>query len=203
VSPAACLGQLGPSLFLWSIARWGPWGTWQHRSSPLGEARPGPRGSAGAHLGREARSRAEEHVAASELSSQGGKVRRHGTRGSAGAHLDREARSGAEKHVVAPELNSVRRRGSGTRGSTGPHLSKEVRSGATGHVASPEPTSAGRCGPKLHLAWQCVDARTAPCLDLELVCGGTRSSGCRQHVLLLRSDSGTCHFDITVSIIHV
>jgi hypothetical protein len=156
VSPAACLGQLGPSLFLWSIARWGPWGTWQHRSSPLGEARPGPRGSAGAHLGREARSRAEEHVAASELSSQGGKVRRHGTRGSAGAHLDREARSGAEKHVVAPELNSVRRRGSGprdtwqhrtppqqggevrghgTRGVSGAHLCREVWPEATSCVA--------------------------------------------------------------------
>jgi hypothetical protein len=45
----------------------GPWGTCQHRSSPLEEARPGPRGSAEAH--REARSGAEEHVAALELSS--------------------------------------------------------------------------------------------------------------------------------------
>jgi hypothetical protein len=25
-----------------------------------------------------------------------------------------------------------------------------------------------------------MDARPAPCLDLELVCGGTQSSGCRQ-----------------------
>jgi hypothetical protein len=47
-------------------------------------------------------------------------------------------------------------------------------------VAAPEPTSAGRCGPKLQLMWQHVDARPAPCLDLELVCGGTQSSGCRQ-----------------------
>jgi hypothetical protein len=37
-----------------------------------GEA--GPRGSVGAHLGREARSGAEEHVAAPELSSQGGRT---------------------------------------------------------------------------------------------------------------------------------
>jgi hypothetical protein len=65
-----------------------------------------------------------------------------------------------------------------------------VRSGATGHVAAPKPTSAGRCGPKLQLTWQRVDARLAPYLDLELVCGGTRSSGCRLpsgmlHTLLL------------------
>jgi hypothetical protein len=71
-------------------------------------------------------------------------------------------------------------RGHVTRGSTGAHLSKEVRSGAVGHVAAPVPTSAGRCGPKLQLAWQCVDAHPAPCLDLELVCRGTQSPGCRQ-----------------------
>jgi hypothetical protein len=79
--------------------------------SPLGKVRLGPRGSAGAHLSREARSRAEEHMAAPELSSRGGRARSHGTRGTAGAHLDREASSGAEEHVAAPELNSVRRRG--------------------------------------------------------------------------------------------
>jgi hypothetical protein len=121
---------------MWSTVRWGPWGTWQHRSSPLGEARPGPRGSAGAHMVRKVRSGAEEHVAASELSSRGGRVRSHGTRGSAGAHLGRE-----------------------------------VRSGVAGHVAAPEPTSARRCGLKLQLMWQHVDARHAPCLELELVCG--------------------------------
>jgi hypothetical protein len=48
--------------------------TWQHRSSPLGEARPGPRGSAGAHLGRKTRFGAEEYVAAPELSSRGGRA---------------------------------------------------------------------------------------------------------------------------------
>jgi hypothetical protein len=49
-----------------------------------------------------------------------------------------------------------------------------------GHVAAPEPTSARRHGPKLQFTWQRVDARPALCLDLELVCGGTRSSGCQQ-----------------------
>jgi hypothetical protein len=58
----------------------------------------------------------------------------------------------------------------------------EVRSRAAGHVVAPEPTSAGRCGLKLQLTWQHVDARSASCLDLELVCGGTRSSGCRQRL---------------------
>jgi hypothetical protein len=64
------------------------------------------------------------------------------------------------------------------RGSTGAHLSKELRSGLAGHVVAPELTSVGRCCPKLQLAWQGVDARPAPCFDLELVCGGTWSSGC-------------------------
>jgi hypothetical protein len=151
-SPVACLGQLDLSLFLWSTARWGPWGTWQHRSSPLGEARPEPRGSARAHLDREVRSRAEEHIAAPELSSRGGRARNHGTGGSAGAHLGREARSGAEKHVAVLELNSARRRGLGphdtwqhrslpqqgddvrshrTRGGSGAHLCRDVWSEAT------------------------------------------------------------------------
>jgi hypothetical protein len=178
-SPAACLGQVGLSSFLWSTARWGSWGTWQHRSSPLGEVRPGPRGSAGAHLGREARSGAEEHVAAPEFSSQGDTTRSHGTRGNTGSHLDREARSRAKECVAALELNSASRRGSGhgPHGSTGAHLSKEVRPEAAGHVAALKPTSAWRCGLKLQLTWQRVDARPASCLDLELVCGGTRSLG--------------------------
>jgi hypothetical protein len=93
----------------------GPWGTCQHWSSPLGEARQGPRGSAGAHLDREARSRAEKHAAALKLSYRGGRARRHGTRGSAGAHHGREARSRAEEHMAAPKLNSARRRGPGPR----------------------------------------------------------------------------------------
>jgi hypothetical protein len=116
------------------------------------------------------------------------------------SHLG-ETEPGAIGNMAAPEPTSAKRRGPElrntwqrrsstqqggearghvTRGSTGAHLSKEVRSGAAGHVVVPEPTSAERCGPKLQLAWQRVNARPAPCLDLELVCGGTRSSGCRQ-----------------------
>jgi hypothetical protein len=130
---------------------------WQHQSSPLEEARPGPRGSAGAHLGREASSGAEEHVAAPELSSRGGRARSYETRGSAGAHLSREARSGAEERVTAPELNSARRRGPvpqtmwqhrsspqqggvvrgrETRGGSGTHLYREVLSEATIYVTA-------------------------------------------------------------------
>jgi hypothetical protein len=74
-----------------------------------------------------------------------------------------------------------------TRGST----EKEVSSRAVGHVVALEPTSAGRCGPKLQLTWQRMDARPGPCLDLELVCGGTRSSGCR-HVLTEQDPSLQC-----------
>jgi hypothetical protein len=119
--------------------------------------RPGPRGSAEAHLGREARSGAEKHVVAPELSSRGGRAQSHGTRGSAGAHLGREVRSGAEEHVVAPELNSARRRGPGPQatwqhrsspqqggevqghgihGGSGAHLCREVWSKATSYVAA-------------------------------------------------------------------
>jgi hypothetical protein len=120
--------ELGLSLFLWYTTRWGSWGMWQHRSSPLGEVRPGPRGSVRAHLYREVRSGAEEHVTASELSSQGGRARSHGTRGSAGSHLGREARSGAKEHVAASELNSSRRRGPGPR-DTWQHRSSPQQGG--------------------------------------------------------------------------
>jgi hypothetical protein len=157
VSPTACLGQLGPFLFLWFTARWGPWGTWQHRSSPLREARPGPRGSARAHLDSETRFRAEEHVAALELTSRRGRARSHGTRGSTGSHLGREARSGGEEHVTTPELRSARRggpgpratwqhrsspqqggelQGCGTRGGSEAHLCREVWSEAIAYVAA-------------------------------------------------------------------
>jgi hypothetical protein len=156
-SPAACLRQLGPSLFLWSTARWGSWGMWQHRSSPLGEARPGPCGSAAAYLGREARSGGEKHVATPKLSSWGSRAQSHGTRGSARAHLGRETRSRAEKRVAAPELNSPRRRdpgpratwqhqsspqqrggvrGCGTHGGYGAHLCKEMWSKTTAYVTA-------------------------------------------------------------------
>jgi hypothetical protein len=55
------------------------------------------------------------YVAASELSSQGGKAWSHGTCGSTRAHLFRKARSGAEGHVAASELTSTRRQGPGPR----------------------------------------------------------------------------------------
>jgi hypothetical protein len=98
----------------------GLWGTWQHQSSPLREARPGPRGSAGAHLSTEARFRAEEYVAAPELNlanrrgpgpcdtwqhwsspQQGGEVRGRRTRGGSGAHLYREVWSKATTCMAA------------------------------------------------------------------------------------------------------
>jgi hypothetical protein len=84
--------------------------------------------------------------------------------------------------VIASELSSRggRARSHGTCGNAGAHLVREVRSGAVRHVAVPEPTSVGMCGLKLQLTWQRVDAHPTPCLDLELVCGGTRSSGYRQ-----------------------
>jgi hypothetical protein len=142
---------------MWSTARWELWGTWQHRISPLGEASPGPHGSSGAHLGREARSGAEEHVAAPEFSSRGGRAWSHGTRGSARAHLGREVRSGAEERVATSKLNSARRRdprpratwqhrsspqqggkvrGHETHGGSEAHLCREVWSEATACVVA-------------------------------------------------------------------
>jgi hypothetical protein len=109
-------------------------------------------GSAGAHLGREVRSEAEEHVAAPELNL----VRRQGL--------------GATRHVVAPEPTSAGRRGlklrntwqrqsstqqgveargHRTHGSTGAHHGREARSGAIGHVEVPELTSIGMRGSEL------------------------------------------------------
>jgi hypothetical protein len=49
------------------------------------------------------------YVAASELSSQGGRARSYGPHGSTRAHIVREARSRSEGHVAAPELTSARR----------------------------------------------------------------------------------------------
>jgi hypothetical protein len=81
-------------------------------------------------------------------------------------------------HMAALEPSSAERRGldHGTCDSARALLGREARPGATGHVVTPEPTSTGMCGPELQLAWQRVDAHPAPCLDLELVYGGTRSS---------------------------
>jgi hypothetical protein len=75
-------------------------------SSRGGRARSrGTRGSARAHLGREARPEAKEHVAASELNSV---MRRGpGPQGSGRAHLSKEVRSGAAGHVAALEPTSA------------------------------------------------------------------------------------------------
>jgi hypothetical protein len=67
--------------------------------------------------------------------------------------------------------------GHGTHGSAGAHLGKEARSGAAGHVTASEPTSARRQGPELQGMSQHMDAHRAPCLDLNPVCGSTRSTG--------------------------
>jgi hypothetical protein len=99
--PSYMPGAVRPFFILVVHNPLGSWSTWQYRSSPIGEARPGPCGSVVAHLGTETRFRAEEHVAASELSSQEGRARSHVTRGSVGAHLGREVRSGAEERVAA------------------------------------------------------------------------------------------------------
>jgi hypothetical protein len=52
-------------------------------------------------------------VAASELSSRGGRARSHRPHGSTRAHIVREARSRFEGHVAAPELTSAQRNGPG------------------------------------------------------------------------------------------
>jgi hypothetical protein len=170
------------SLFMWSTTRWGPLGMWQHRSSPLGEARPGPRGSVGAHLDREARSEAEEHVVASELSSRGGRSRSHGARGSAGAHLDREVRPGAEKHMAAPKLNSARRRGFSSR-ATWQHRSSPQQGGEVRGRETHGGSEAHFC----REAWSevttyVVACRCTPCSLswLKAYMRGTRPSGCQQ-----------------------
>jgi hypothetical protein len=136
------------------------------------------------------------HVAASELPSQEGRTRSHGTRGSTGAHLSKEARSGAEGHMIALELTSARKRGPGPRDTwqhwslplqggvdTWQHQSsplKKAEPGAKRHMVASEPTSARRFGLKVQVMLQRVDARPATCLDLQLVCEGTRYSGNQQ-----------------------
>jgi hypothetical protein len=59
-----------------------------------------------------------------------------------------------------------------------------------GHVVAPEPTSVGRCGLKLQLTWQHVDAHPASCLNLELICGGIRSSEYRQKDVTMKEFGG-------------
>jgi hypothetical protein len=47
---------------------------------------------------------------------------------------------------------------------------------------APELTSVVRCGPKLQRMWQHMDARSAPCLDLELICGVSDLQGTDNNV---------------------
>jgi hypothetical protein len=118
-------------------------------------------------------------VVAPELPSQEGRARSRGTRGSNGAPLSGSQSSepwDTWQHRSSPRQGGKDRSWE-TRGSAGVHFSKEARSGAVGNMVVPEPTSVGRFDPKLQLTWQRVDARPAPCVDLELVCEGTRSSG--------------------------
>jgi hypothetical protein len=123
----------------------GPCGTWQHRGSPLGEAMPGPRGGAEAHLDWEARSEAEEHVTTPELSSWGGRARSHGTRDNVRAHLNRNARYRAEERMTASELNSARRRATGPRvmwqHRSSPQQGDEVRGRETHDSSRAHPCS--------------------------------------------------------------
>jgi hypothetical protein len=122
------------------------------------------------------------HMAALKLPSQESRGPSRETRGSTEAPLS--GRQSPEPWDTWQHRSSPRQGGKdrsrGTRGSVRAHLSKEARSEAAGHVVASEPTSAGRCGPKLQLMWQRVDARSAPYLDLELICGGTRSAEYRQ-----------------------
>jgi hypothetical protein len=181
-SLAACLGKLSLSLFLWSTARRGSWGTWQHWSSPHGEAEPG----------------AMEHVVAPEPTSAGRRglelrnvwqLRSSTQQGEARGHVatlepTSIAMRGPELRNTWQRQSSTQQggeaRGHGTRGSTGAHLDKKVRSRAVGHVKVPKLTSIGRRGPELQGMWQRVDTRPAPCLNLKLVYGGTQSAGYRQ-----------------------
>jgi hypothetical protein len=81
----------------------------------------------------------------------------HRTQGGPGAAPGWAAGARATRHEVAPELPRAGQR-----------------------ELEPQDTWRPRSCPGLQLAWQRVDTRPAPCLDLELVCGGTRSSGYRQ-----------------------
>jgi hypothetical protein len=48
-----------------------------------------------------------------------------------------------------------------------------------GRVIALEPSQVGRRGSEPRDAWQRMDTHPTPCLDLELVCGGTWFAGYR------------------------
>jgi hypothetical protein len=87
------------------------------------------------------------------------------TRSGPKAALSHEAGAGAAEARDGPELLQAGRLEPGTRGGPGAAPSREAGTGASGHVGT--------------------HACLILCLDLELVCGGTRSSGYRQ---FLRND---------------
>jgi hypothetical protein len=103
------------------------------------------------------------YVAASELSSRGGRARSHGTCGSTDAHLVREARSGAEGHVAAPELTLTRRRGPGSRDMWWRR----------------SPPLQGGVVRRYNVRGSTWMHALLLVFNLELVCGGTQSSGYR------------------------
>jgi hypothetical protein len=112
---------------------------WWYRSSPLRKPEPGVVG----------------HLAAPKFTSQEGRARSHWDTWQHRSSPLKEARTELRdtwQHRISPQH---------------------------GHVVVSEPTSVGRRGLKLQLMWQHVDARPAPYLDLDLVCGGTRCSGYR------------------------
>jgi hypothetical protein len=115
----------------------------------------GTHGNTGAHLVKEARSRAEGHMAAPELTSarrrgprpwdawqhrsspqHGGEVRGRGTCGGAGSYLYREVWT---RGSTGAHLSGSRAQSQGTCGSAGAHLSTEVRSWTARHMVAPEP----------------------------------------------------------------
>jgi hypothetical protein len=133
-------------------------------------------GSPRAAPGKAAGARATGHVAAPELPRSGQRELEpqgtwrprscpglgsgswsHRTQGGPGAAPGWAAGARAARHEVALELPRAGQR-----------------------ELEPQDTWRPRSCPGLQLAWQRVDTRPAPCLDLELVCGGTRSSGYRQ-----------------------
>jgi hypothetical protein len=99
-----------------SVGRWDSElsNTWQRRSSPLGEAKPGAMGHLAAPEPTSTGRRGPELRNAWRCQSstqQGDEVQGHRPCGSTRAHLSKEVRSGATAHMVAAERTSVGRCG--------------------------------------------------------------------------------------------
>jgi hypothetical protein len=84
---------------------------WQHWSTPLEEARPGPRGSAEALLSGRQSLEPWDTWQRQSPPRQGGEVQSYGPCGSTRAHLNKEVRSGAMGHIAAPKPTSTGRCG--------------------------------------------------------------------------------------------